>query len=253
MVFRKTTLFFVIIIASVSLAPTIAALAQVMQSSNYQIESDSINIGGGFASSSSYTLEDTVGEQATGRSSSTVYQLRAGYQQMQEVYLAITPAADVSMTPAISGITGGQSSGTTSVTVTTDNRAGYQLTIAAEGSPAMQSGANSIADYVPAGSDPDFTFTTDTTDAHFAYSPEGVDIVTRFEDSGGVCGIAGGDTSAACWDGLSTTPEIIASRTTGNHPVGTNTSIVFRVGVGNAAVQPEGTYTATSTLTLLAL
>lgn len=253
MVFKKTTLFFVSIIVSVSVAPAMAALAQVMQSTNYQIESDSINIGGGFASSTSYNLEDTVGEQATGRSSSTNYQLRAGYQQMQETYLALSPAADVSMAPAISGITGGQSSGTTSVTATTDNRAGYQLTLQAVGTPAMQSGANSIADYVPAGSDPDFTFTTDTTDAHLAYSPEGSHIVTRFQDNGSACGVAGSDTAAACWDGLSTTAEVIASSATGNHPDGTVTSVAFRVGVGSAAVQPEGTYTATSTLTLLAL
>lgn len=235
------------------MAPAILTFAQVMQSPSYQIESDSINIGGGFSSSSSYMLEDTLGEQATGRSSSTQYQLRAGYQQMQEVYLAISPAADVSMTPAISGITGGQSSGTTSVTVVTDNAAGYQLLLEAEAAPAMQSGVNSIANYTASTSNPDFTFTTGSTQAHFAFSPEGIDIVSRYKDNGTDCGVGSSDTSAACFDGVSTTPEVIAGRTSGNHPDGTVTSLIFRVGVGSGALVPEGTYTATSTLTLLAL
>jgi hypothetical protein len=64
--------------------------AQVRSSSNYQLQSDSINIGGGFSSSTSYIQESTVGEVATGISDSSSYSLRAGYQQMQEVYISMT-------------------------------------------------------------------------------------------------------------------------------------------------------------------
>lgn len=46
--------------------------AQVMQSTNYQIQSDSINIGGGFSSSSNYAVESTVGEVGTGKSDSKI-------------------------------------------------------------------------------------------------------------------------------------------------------------------------------------
>lgn len=235
------------------LAHTLTVTAQVRESTNYRIQSDSVNFGGGYSTSSSYQLESTLGEIATGESASTLYGISAGYQQQQLIFLAMTAPADVSMSPAIGGVTGGTSNGSTNVTVTTDNPAGYQLTLEASTSPAMTSGANSIADYVPGGANPDFAFSTDPTDAHFGYSPDGTEIASRFRDNGSSCNAGSGTTTLACWDGLSTTPTVIAERTSGNHPDGTETTINFRVGIGDSVVQPEGTYTATTTLTLLPL
>jgi hypothetical protein len=227
--------------------------AQVMQSSSYQIESDSINIGGGLASSTNYAIEDTVGEQATGESNSSSYRLRAGYQQMQEVYLAITAAADVTMSNSIGGVTGGNATGSTMVTVTTDSRAGYQLSISASTSPAMQDGSNTIADYAP-GVDPEFVFTTDASESHFGFSPEGSHVVDRFKDNGtDTCNTDTNETTDRCWDGLSTTPAPIAESNNSNHPAGTDTTIKFQVGVGGSVNQVPGTYVATTTLTLIAL
>jgi hypothetical protein len=226
--------------------------AQVMESTNYSIQSDSINFGGGFSSSSNYRLESTAGEAGTGIGSSTNYSLRAGYQQMQEVYIAITGAANVSLSPSIPGVTGGTANGSTTVTVTTDSPSGYSLTIAATQSPAMQKGGDSIADYIPSG-DPDFTFTTGPADAHLGYTPEGADIVQRFKDDGDSCNAGSLQTAFACWDGLSTIEETISSSPIANHPLGATTSVRFRVGVGGSVVQPPGLYTATTTLTALPL
>lgn len=227
--------------------------AQVMQSASYQIESDSINTGGGLASSTTYVIEDTVGEQATGQSDSASYSIRAGYQQMHEIYLAISAAADVTMSPAIGGVSGGNATGSTMVTVTTDNRAGYQLSISASSSPAMQDGVNTIADYAP-GIDPEFIFTTGASESHFGFSPEGTDVTDRFKDNGvDTCNVSTSETADRCWDGLSTTPALIAERTNANHPSGTDTTIKFQVGVGGSANQVPGTYVATTTLTLIAL
>ncbi len=226
--------------------------AQVMQSSNYQIQSDSINPGGGLSSSPNYIIESTSGEIATGESNSASYKLKAGYQQMQEVYVALTGATSVSLSPAIPGVTGGTSNGSTTVKVVTDSVAGYQLTIAAENSPALQKGADSIADYAPAG-DPDFSFTTAPSDAHFGYSPEGSDVAQRFLDNGATCNTGSGNTSLSCWDGLSTTSEVISSSSNANHPAGATTTIYFRVGIGNSVVQAQGVYTATTTITATAL
>lgn len=227
--------------------------AQAMQSSSYRIQNDSVNVGGLYGSSASYRLEDTAGEIATGESSSTNYALKAGYQQMQETYLALTAAADVTMSPSLGGVVGGESDGSTSVTATTDNIAGYQLTLTASSSPAMQSGTDTISDYVPGGASPDFTFSTDSTESHLAFSPEGSAVSDRYRDNGIACGVDTGETALACWDGLSTTPRVIAESTTGNHPNGTATSIRFKVGIGSGAGQVEGVYTATTTLTLLPL
>lgn len=229
--------------------------AQVRSSSNYQIQSDSINVGGGLGDSANYSLESTVGEIATGRSASLNYNVRAGYQQMQEVYIAISGATDVTMSPSIPGLTGGTANGATTVRVTTDSTAGYQMTIESSASPSMQSQTHSIADYVPAGAPPDYTFNYGASNALFGYSPKGVDVVARFLDNGtNACNVGSSNTFDKCWDGLSNTvPEAIARGISPNHPNGATTTINFRVGIGGAVGQTLGVYTATTTITALAL
>ena len=227
--------------------------AAVMESSNYKIESDSINFGGGLSTSTSYTLESTAGELATGESGSANFNLKAGYQQMLTTYLSMSTPSSVTMAPPIPGVTGGTADGATTVTVTTDSAAGYQLTIQASESPALTKGSDSIADYVPVG-DPDFFFAIDPTDSHLGYSPSGVDVAQRFLDDGAsLCNTGSTETDLACWDGLSTTPATIALRTSANTPNGSTTTVNFRVGIGGSVVQTAGTYTATTTLTALPL
>lgn len=226
--------------------------AQVMSSSNYQIQSDSVNAGGLLSSSTNYQVEATVGEIATGESNSTSYEIRAGYQQMQEVYLAISDAANIAMSSNISGVTGGTANGSTTVTVTTDNLAGYQLQIEAANNPAMQSGANTIADYSPAGAVPDYNFTYGASDALLGYTVDGSDVANKYLSSGSVCG-SGSDEVDKCWEGLSTTAATIASAAGANHPNGTNTVVTFQVAIGGSVNQPAGTYVATTTLTALSL
>lgn len=69
--------------ASIStlLLVTAPVLAYVMSSTNYQIESDSINFGGGLGSSASYKLESSLGESGTGYLSSASYFGSMGYLQ----------------------------------------------------------------------------------------------------------------------------------------------------------------------------
>lgn len=228
--------------------------AQVRTSSNYQLQSDSINIGGGLSSSTSYVQESTVGEIATGPSDSATYALRAGYQQMQSVFISLSTSGDVNMSPDLPGLTGGISNGSTTFTVITDSPAGYQLAIEAENNPAMQrdGGGGSIADY-DAGAEPDFSFLIGSTDAHLGFSPKGIDVVQAFLDDGGSCGISSGQTALACWDGLDVSPAVIASGIGANHPDGATTTVYFRVGIGSAAGVESGVYTATTTVTALPL
>ncbi len=228
------------------------SFAQVRSSSNYQIQSDSINIGGGYSSSTSYVQESTVGEIATGISSSTNYELRAGYQQMQEVYLSMSAPTNVILSPSLAGLTGGTSNGSTTVTVTTDSPAGYSLTIESENDPAMQNGAYSIANYNE-GAEPDFSFAVTNGAASFGFSPSSIDVVDAFRDNGSLCSVDTGDTPLACWAGLSTTGTVISEGVGSNHPDGATTTINFRVGVGTNAGVIAGLYTATTTLTALPL
>ena len=226
--------------------------AQVRSSGNYQLESDSINFGGGLSTSSNYELESTAGEIATGESNSSTYQLRAGYQQMQEVYISISDANSVVM-DEIGGLTGGTSNGTTSVVVTTDSPSGYSLTIKAESSPAMQKGSDTIPDYNPLASpDPDMSFLMSATNTHFGFSPSGDDIVDRFRDNGSFCNLGSNNTLYTCWDGLSTS-EIGIAEGSANHPSGATTTIHFRMSVGSESPLIAGDYIATTTLTALPL
>lgn len=229
------------------------AFAAVMTSSNYSIQSDSLNFGGGLSSSTNYTQESTFGEIATGRSESSNYQIRAGYQQMQEVYLSIGSVSDVSLSPSINSTGGGAATGQTSATVTTDSVAGYELYIKASSSPALNSGANFFNDYTPAGANPDFGFSVGAGTSEFGFTPEGTDVAQEYLDNGSSCNTGSTDTTNACWREFSTTNELISRRTSENHPSGTETVIKFRAESGASNTQAVGTYTATTSVTAIAL
>lgn len=229
-----------------------AAFGQIRSSTNFQMERDSLNIGGGLGTSTLFRLNDTAGEVATGRGTSTNFTLDAGFQQQDAVTLTLSVGADVVMDGAIGAVTGGVSTGSTTVNASTDGAAGYSLTIQASQAPALRSGSQTIADYVPAGPSADANFIYGVSDAVFAYSPSGTDVASRYLISGGVCG-SGTASSTACWDGLSTSANTIATAIGANAPAGATTTLHFRVGVGTSATPAAGTYVATTTVTLLSL
>ncbi len=228
-------------------------LAQVRSSTNYQLQSDSVNIGGGGSASDSYQLESTIGEVATGRGSSTEYQLAAGFQQMQASFISLSVPNNVTMVPSLPGFTGGTSTGSTTVTVITDSAAGYQLVVYAEGEPAMQSLTDTISDYVPEGGVPDFTFIIPTASAAFGYSVVGAHKANQFRSGGEVCGAGMDDILDSCWVGLATTSAMVAQGNDANQPTGTATTIQFQVGIGSGANLAPGNYIATTTLSAIAL
>jgi hypothetical protein len=117
----------------------------------------------------------------------------------------------------------------------------------------MQSGVGSIANYLASTSVPDFVFTTDATDAHFGFTPEGIDVAARYRDNGSTCGVGVLNTTDSCWDMVSTTPIEIFSRSSANHPNGSTSTLKFRVGIGSQGAVTAGSYTATTTITALPL
>jgi hypothetical protein len=243
--------FTLLSLATLAIAP--GALAYVASSSNYRIQADSVNGAGLLSTSSSYRIEDTVGESGVGTSSSATFSIKAGYQQMQDVYLALAPSGNISLAPAIPSTGGGSADGSAVFTVTTDNIAGYTMSIQSSGVPALVSGANNFPNYVPGGVDPDFTFTTPAASSRFGMSPEGSDIVQRFKDNGAACNAGALDTASACWDAITTTPTTIAGRSSPNNPSGTATTIRFHAGSGASNTQAAGSYTATATVTVIPL
>ena len=229
------------------------ATAYVASSTSYRLQEDSVNMGGGLSTSTSYRMEDTLGESGVGTSSSASYKIKAGYQQMQESYLALTVPGNLTLSPAIPTTGGGIANAAGTWTTLTDNAAGYTMTLRSSGSPALTSGGNNFPDYIPAGADPDFTFTTPAASARFGFSPEGTDIVQKFKDNGATCNAGAGDTADRCWKALATSNEEIARRTSGTHPSGTQTTLKFRAESGASNTQAAGSYSASVTLTVLAL
>ena len=237
---------------SLLLLTPVVIFADTMQSASYKIQSDSINIGGAGAGSASYKMQDTLGEVGTGDSGSASYNLHAGYQQMNSTYIAITSASDMSL-PNVNGFTGGVSTGSLAWTVTTDDSAGYSMSVVSATAPALKSSNGSFGDYTPSTSDPDFSFSIPSTQSAFGFSPEGVDIAPKYNDNGVSCNVGSGDTTDKCWDGFSTTPKIISERASANHPSGTLTTLKLRAETGSSHFQESGQYSVTLSVTALAL
>lgn len=242
----------VTMLVGLSLCPLIMS-AYVSSSSSYRMEFDSVNFAGGLSTSTSYKTESTLGEIATGDSHSATYYLHAGYQQMDASTITLSSPDDLALA-SVSGLYAASTSGDIEWHVTTDNSAGYSLSLKSGSAPALSSGAHDFTDYTPSASVPDYTWTLTASAATFGYTVGGPDTVTRFLDDGSSCNQAGGSASAdTCWDGFSTSNIIVASDINANGPAGATTTVTVKAGVGASANQPAGSYTATIIATAMTL
>lgn len=250
----KINIFIVFMFVAMVPFTAVPVLAYVASSTNYLIEADSINIGGTEdGTSTNYKLRDTIGEVGTGISSSANYQISAGYRSMLEAFISISSPGNITLTPSISGISGGTGTGSADFTVITDAAAGYTLMVQASTNPALQVGGDSFADYTPAGANPDYTWSVAATASEFGFSPEGTDVTSEYLDDGvSACGTGGVlNTTNKCWRGFATTNETVAQSAAANAPAGTDTTLLLQAEVGNNKIQPAGSYVATITVTAI--
>lgn len=171
----------------------------------------------------------------------------------------VTPTNNVTMDTAIPGITGGTANGATNVRVYTNNNTGYNMTIAASSTPALQGNyfAGNIPNYtVGTANTPDYVFSVAANSARFGYTISASttsDLDQKFLDNGSACKTGSSDTagSASCWYGLSTTATSTINRTTATTASGATSTIFFRTQIQSnpAPSVTEDTYTATTTLT----
>lgn len=243
-------------IFSVFLSLSSMAVAYVAESTNYKIESDSINFGGTEESASaSYNLSDTFGELATGDSSSASFELRAGYRAMEvadsaAVFLTISAPGDVALGEVN---VGEEVTGQAVWNVSTNNSGGYRLSLKSSTDPALKSGDDSFSDYTPSGSDPDYSWSVGENETGFGFSPQGTHIISRFKDNSSSCATGSSDTSASCWVGFATTNQTIAEGSSANNPSGTNTTVIMKAAIGDAAEINSGDYTANIIATAVTL
>ena len=100
-----------------------------MSSTNYYIYADSVETGGGLSTGGVYSLQDTLGESPSDFSTSSAYEIRAGYQYMERGYLSIDVATPSLNLGTLS--TSSVSSASTDVTIGTDSATGYSMFISA--------------------------------------------------------------------------------------------------------------------------
>lgn len=175
----------------------------------------------------------------------------------------VASTTDVTMSNPITSLTGGTSNGTTTAVVRTNDSDGYTMQIHFSSTTAMSrnGGAGVIANYAPATpGTPDYNFDTTEVFGQFAYRVTAnavADIDPTFEDNGAdTCGPAGGsNTYGTCW--FNPEPvggiETIIDSDGATAASGATTTLNFRVYVPpnpNPTI-PDGTYTATATLTVL--
>ncbi len=200
-----------------------------------------------------------LAEPQIGHSATTYDQFITTQTVTSEISFVAT-AADVTMDTSIPGITGGTANGSTQVRVYTNDSAGYTMTIAASGTPAMQGNTQggTIPDYTAATAGvPDYTHAVGVNTGEFAYTVSASttsDLAQKFLDNGSnTCNTGSTDTSgfATCWYGLSSTATSTINRTTETAASGATTTIFFRTQItaSPSPAIPEDIYTATTTLT----
>ncbi len=170
----------------------------------------------------------------------------------------------VTMVGTLDGLTGGTSYGTTTSRVRTNNVSGYSMTIQfASTAPMIRNGGGGyIPTYVYSTGTASYPsgFDTSAVNAQFGFSVNASntgDVSTVFEHTGSSCGTANAGTFIVnnCWRGASSTNAAVTTEliaTSAPTPASGSTSTVqFRITIPNnpSPAVPDGTYTATATLT----
>lgn len=194
-----------------------------------------------------FSLEPTVGRAISTNIKQT---------QVVTAEISFLATSSITMLPQIAGITGGNSSGSSTVRVLTNNATGYNMTMLFSSTTAMgrNGGGGSIRNYNPSTVNvPDFTFANEVF-GQFAYTIRAsttADMDQSFKDTGAACNSGSGDVATKCWLNPSTTAKTIINRTTATQSSGATTTIGFRVNIPSNPVPAiqQGTYVATATLT----
>jgi len=205
-----------------------------------------------------FTLEPVVGQSAE-----EIFEIT---QTVSGAISFLASTSPVTMIGSLDGLSGGTSYGTTTSRVRTNNSTGYNMTISFASTTGMirDGGGGYINSYKYSSTTANYLAGFDITpsNAQFGFTVNASntsEISDVFTHSGSLCGTSnnGSFTVNNCWRGASTTDasattELINS--SGPTPaLGSTTTVQFRVTIPNSPspVVPDGTYTATATLTAL--
>jgi hypothetical protein len=203
-----------------------------------------------------------VSEPVIGQSAQEQFQVT---QTISGAISFLASTSPVTMVGTLDGLTGGTSYGTTTSRVRTNASGGYNMTIRfASTSPMIRNtGGGYIPSYLystgttnyPAG------FDTSVGNAQFGFSVNAsntAEVADVFKGNGTtLCGSTNGSTFVVnnCWRGASTTDAaattLLINSTSQTPSSGSTTTVQFRITIPNnpSPSVPDGTYTATATLT----
>ena len=228
-------------------------LAYVMSSGNYKIQSDnSLTPTSGLGTSTNYIFRDTMGQVSSGISSSNSYQIKAGFQQMQEVSLSVSAPGDINLAPDIPGISGGSATADSYWSVQTDSSAGFDMKINASTLPALKLPPDGTYYFDDYSATPTYNWSVGSNSAKFGFAvipATAVAVSSTLKDNGSACGL--GNSVGNCWAGFNgTTPIVIIHRQSRTNSSGENELITFKA-QSNKFLK-SGDYTSLITITVSA-
>jgi len=222
--------------------------AYVGGSNSYRIQSDSFNVGGADQLSNSYKMRDSIGEVASGESTSSGgYKLKSGYQFMQEVYIALASPGNINMSNL--DLTQNTSIGAGNAwNVKTDNPAGYILTFKTDKANCLESAADEFTDYTESTSGAPETWSVNNA-YEFGFSVYGNDVSTSVWGSDTNCGSSNVPSSNLKWLGFKGTTSITVSNSNSRTSISGTDTVLCVAAEQKNIYAPSGNYTADITAT----
>ncbi len=182
----RTTIVSLIIFCILVISGNQKVSADNLTSPSFDIKMGTINITGGSKSSTSYTLNDTVGQTAQGEFNSTGFTVKAGFQYVYDPNPFTFTVSNIDLDYG-SLVAGTPSTLNNTLTITTGSAYGYAVKAIEDHSLKLTSGTDTIPDTSCDLATPctitDATPWTDNTRYGFGYNINGADADPEFTNS----------------------------------------------------------------------
>ena len=155
--------------------------------------------------------------------------------------ISLTIGGNVTMSPAIT-LSNATSTGSTIMTVITNDADGYTLSVNASTSAALHTGTDSIADYTESGAGVPEAWSVSSS-AEFGYSVFGDDVESADYGTDGTCESGTLTSAERKYEGFSTTNNEISQSNTATAGAGVVATLCLAVEQQDFNI-PDGAYTA---------